>query len=165
MKIGILSDSHGQCDRLGRAVEVLVQRGADVVLHCGDIGHDDCVRLLAGSGKPVYAVCGNVDRDVTQMMALAAECGVDLHWEVIEVPLGNGQYLVATHGHDSRLVEELLAGQQFPYLCLGHSHRRRDERVGLMRVINPGALHRARPYTMALLDTAADRVEFIELQD
>ena len=40
---------------------------------------------------------------------------------------------------------------------------REDRLVGRVRVINPGALHRANPKTVALLDTAADRVEFLEV--
>jgi len=38
-----------------------------------------------------------------------------------------------------------------------------DVRVGRMRIINPGALHRANPKTVALLDTAGDSVEFLEI--
>ena len=38
---------------------------------------------------------------------------------------------------------------------------RADERVGTVRVINPGALFRAKERTVALLDTAADAVRFL----
>jgi predicted phosphodiesterase len=43
----------------------------------------------------------------------------------------------------------------------GHTHEIRDERVGLTRVINPGALHRAARYTAAVLEPASDRLEII----
>ena len=39
----------------------------------------------------------------------------------------------------------------------------RDERIGRTRVINPGALQRARRYTVALLDTEMDALELFEL--
>lgn len=161
MKVGIISDTHGQIDRLHRAIDLLTAQGADTLVHCGDLGGDDCLRALGHSGKPAYAVCGNVDRQLPHLMDLAAEVGVEMHWEVIEVPLGDGRYLVATHGHDAQLVSELLAGRQFPYVCHGHSHQRRDERVGGVHVINPGALHRAKSLSVALLDTAKDKVEFL----
>jgi predicted phosphodiesterase len=54
-----------------------------------------------------------------------------------------------------------LESQRFDYLLHGHSHLTRDERVGRTRIINPGALHRAREKTVALLDTATDALKFI----
>jgi hypothetical protein len=38
---------------------------------------------------------------------------------------------------------------------------RADERVGTVRVINPGALHRAREKTVATLDTGTGEVRFL----
>ena len=36
-----------------------------------------------------------------------------------------------------------------------------DQRIGRTRIINPGALHRASPKTVALLDTERDKLERI----
>ena len=47
------------------------------------------------------------------------------------------------------------------YLCHGHTHATRDERLGPTRVINPGALFRARRHTVAVLDLARDEVSFL----
>ena len=132
------------------------RRGAEAVVHCGDIGDAACLKALAHGGQAVYAVSGNTDRNVAQLAQAAAEAGIEFHWEVVEVPLSDGRFLVATHGHDRELVNGLLLGRQFPYVCLGHSHQPRDERFGPVRLINPGALHRAVKYTVALLDTATD---------
>ncbi len=55
----------------------------------------------------------------------------------------------------------LLSEQKHDYLLQGHTHVRHDERIGKTRVINPGALHRAREKTVALLDTATDRLVFL----
>ena len=41
-----------------------------------------------------------------------------------------------------------------------YPHLRRDERVGRTRIINPGALHRAKQYTVATLDLSCDKLEF-----
>jgi hypothetical protein len=53
--------------------------------------------------------------------------------------------------------------QGVDYLCHGHTHVVRDERIGQTRVINPGALFRAARYTVALLDMAADRLEIVQV--
>ena len=61
------------------------------------------------------------------------------------------------------LKRRVLAEQKHDYLLQGHTHVRQDVRVGRTRVINPGALHRANPKTVALLNTSNDFVEFLEI--
>ena len=39
-----------------------------------------------------------------------------------------------------------------------------EEKIGKTRIINPGALFRIYPYTIALLDAEKDKVEFIEIK-
>ena len=57
-------------------------------------------------------------------------------------------------------------GGQFPYVCHGHTHRLRDDRIGDVRVINPGALNHPRNPrhpTIAVLDTATDTLTIHDL--
>lgn len=164
MKIGIVSDTHGRADRLGKALAVLSARGAEAVVHCGDIGGGECISALAEAGLPAYAVAGNMDRHIEQLQAQAGKTGVRFSRDTILVPLAGGAYLAATHGDRSGSLEELLASGQFPYVCHGHTHRPRNEKIGEARVINPGALHHARVHTAALLDTETDTVERLEIR-
>ena len=88
--------------------------------------------------------------------------------DFITVPIGNRRHLAATHGHLAHVVEELILGGQFPYVCHGHTHRLRDERIGGCRVINPGALRGPRGRrgpTCALLDTDTDELTILDLVD
>ena len=167
MKIGIVSDSHGKSKRLARAIGLVRDRGAQAILHCGDMGSDDCVKLLGNAGIPAYAVAGNSDRHPGHLELIAAEAGVTFSTETVEIPIGPDQYVIATHGHDEGLLGTLIAGGQFPYVCHGHSHQIQDEKIGPTRVIDPGALTRPRGHghkrTCALLDTETDTVEFIEV--
>ena len=165
MKIGIISDSHGKAERMAAALEVFSDRGVDAIVHCGDAGSVECIEMLGVAGAPACAVSGNMDRRRKRAMAAAAErCGVAFSTSFVEVPLGGGQFLVATHGHDAALLDELIAGEQFPYVCHGHTHRVRDERIGKVRVINPGALAHPRDPrypTVAILDTETDTLEHV----
>jgi hypothetical protein len=149
---------------MGTAMEVFRARGVETVVHCGDIGSVRCLELLAGAGTPAYAVAGNMDRHVEELEANANECGVQFAWEVVEVPIDGGRRLAATHGHDARVLGELIADGQFAFVCHGHTHLPRNERVGKTRVVNPGALHHAHPYTVAVLDTASDTVEHVPVR-
>ena len=166
MKIGIVSDSHGRQERLRAALSIFASRGVDAIVHCGDVGSPECIELLGTADASVYVVAGNMDRHVDRMVAAAARSGVRLAWEVIEVPLGEGRSLVATHGSDEQVLDELIAEGKFAYVCHGHTHRARDERCGDSRVINPGALHSprrpGRP-TVAVLDTDSDDLEQMDV--
>ena len=52
-------------------------------------------------------------------------------------------------------------GRRPDYLLSGHSHVAADRREGGTRRINPGALHEAEAYSVALLDLGADELRFI----
>jgi len=164
MVIGIVSDTHGKAGRLRQALAVLVERGARAIVHCGDIGSTECLTALAEAGLPAYAVVGNMDRHLDRLAAEARRTGVVLSFDTILLPLSDGTYLAATHGQDAAALAQLIGAGRFRYVCHGHTHRVRDERVGACRVINPGALHFARPMTVAVLDTDADTVEHVEIR-
>jgi putative phosphoesterase len=167
MKIGIISDTHGKTRKLRAAMELLVRLGVEAVVHCGDIVSAKCVELLGAYGVPAYLAIGNMDRHVEELRSAAQRAGVQFGGDVAEVPIGGERYLVATHGDDEDLLDTLVTGEQFPYVCHGHTHSRRDERIGPVRVINPGALyhpkHPHRP-TVAVLDTQTDSLETVELR-
>ncbi len=165
MVIGIVSDSHGKSKRLKAAVEIFARRNVDAVVHCGDIASAGDVEILASIGCAAYLVLGNMDRRIEGLVEAAKRWAVHFHAEAVEVPLGEGEFLVATHGSDSPMLRDLMDDPQFPYVCHGHSHATRDERIGITRVINPGALHHIHPRTIAILDTDSDKVEFIEVED
>lgn len=161
MIIGIVSDTHGDITQLTHAVGVFSHHHVHAIVHCGDVGNIECLRVLAKAAPKVYMVAGNMDRHVEELADEAQHLGISFAWEAIQVPLDDGKALVATHGHDQNLLGELIADRQFPYVCHGHTHKTRDEVINGVRVINPGALHRAKVHTVALLDTETDVLEHI----
>lgn len=166
MRIGIVSDSHGHTARLQQALELFAAKDVQAIVHCGDISSTDSVRLLSQCPVECHLVAGNMDRHFFNLSKAAQRYPVRFSPETIEVPIGHSQYLVATHGHHEHLLAELIAGEQFPYVCHGHTHRCRDEHVGSVRVINPGSLHHPRGPkhpTVAVLDTDTDALEFLDL--
>lgn len=156
MRIGLLSDSHGQALRTRDAVRLLVDRGAEMLLHLGDIETQAVIDELAGQDSRL--VFGNNDDERT-LGRYASSLGL-----CVMHPLGrlevDARTIAFTHGHIARCMREAEGAD---YLLHGHTHRRRDERIGASRWINPGALHRAHPYSVAILDPSNDLLEFIEL--
>ncbi len=161
MKIGILSDTHDRAERTSRAVATLVRAGAEALVHCGDI--TEPAVILECGGLPGYFVFGNNDDDLDALRR--AIVGVGGHClesgGVIEL---DGRKLAVTHGDSASEARRLLALDP-DYLLYGHSHRAADERRGSVRWINPGALHRASRWTVAVLDLGSDSLEFLEVAD
>ena len=161
MKIGILSDSHGHLDLVREALEIFAYNEVEAIVHCGDVGPEECIDALCEAHTAVYVCAGNMDKHVEILGARCKKDGFDFSTEVVRVPIGDGRFLAATHGDDEQLLGELIAEKQFPYVCHGHTHKRRDDRVDGVRVINPGALHHAKVHSIAILDTDTDMLEHI----
>ena len=162
MLIGILSDSHGRYRPVRRAVELFDRLGVEHVIHCGDIGGIPVFDELLG--RPLTFVWGNMDFPDTAQFAYLETAGIRPPGDVpVLVTLGGKRFAVF-HGHEQafrRAVQELSVD----YILHGHTHAARDERLGDVRIINPGALHRARRKTVATLDTAADALTFHTIRD
>lgn len=162
MIVGLLSDTHGRVDAAAAAVRVLLDRGAEQLIHCGDVGDGAKGRAVLDTmaGHPALFVFGNNDCDEPELARHAGDLGIACGHRHGRLDLG-GRAAVVTHGDDAKLVRQVLAGQAVDYLFVGHTHVSTDRRQGRVRVVNPGALYRAAVRTVAVLDTQADTVEFV----
>jgi uncharacterized protein len=156
--IGILSDSHDRADAMAAGLQLLKDAGAQFYVHCGDIGSERCIDLLAG--LPAAFVFGNTDFDRNTLSRYAGSIDVKCYGSFADLTL-DGKRVAVTHGDDYRLKQRLLTAQEHDYMFQGHTHVCADERFGKTRIINPGALHRAAEKTVATLDTATDKLSYI----
>lgn len=140
------------------AVALLLARGAEYFIHCGDVGSESVLDQLAGHGATF--VFGNTDWDRTGLARYAKDLGVVCGEELTKLSF-DGKLIAVTHGDNGRLVNRVLGEQLVDYLLLGHTHAMMDRRQGKVRVINPGALQRAAVKTVARLDTRTDELEFL----
>lgn len=160
MRLGILSDTHDELARTRAAVRILLDAGAEALVHCGDLCRPPVVEALAG--LPAWFVFGNHDADEVPALAkAAADAGVVcLGWGgVVELA---GRRLGVAHGHLTADVRRVLSSGPEVLLC-GHSHVAADAIVGGVRRINPGALHRADEYTAAVLDLTTGEAAFVRV--
>lgn len=158
MRLGILSDTHDQLARVRLAVRLLRAEGAVALIHCGDVTGPEVVAALAE--LPCYYCFGNHDADSVPYLqrAIAEVKAVCLGWGgTIELA---GKRVGVVHGHMGIDVRRVLA-ERPDYLLSGHSHLASDRREGPIRRINPGALHEANAYTVALLDLETDGLWFL----
>ena len=123
---------------------------------------DITARYYRMTGREVRFVWGNCDDPTPALRALIRSLGLPLPREAPLTFELDGKRFAVMHGHEPAF-ERLGAAPPFDYVCHGHTHTKRDERLGKCRIINPGALHRASPPSIALLDTTTDRLVFHDL--
>src|SRR5690606_33351410 len=110
-----------------------------------------------------HLIFGNTDWDAAALATYARGLGIHVHQPPGRLSLKDAE-LVFCHGHEPGVMESALS-DGVRYLCHGHTHRASDTRQAATRIINPGALFRARTHTVAILDTELDRVQFYPVPD
>lgn len=161
VKIGILSDTHGQFEITRTAVKFLNDTGAEYLIHCGDVGGIDILDLL--TSVPSAFVFGNCDYDQDALRTYATHLGICClgTWGVLNL---SDKQIAVTHGDDPLLISRMAKSlDRVNYLLTGHTHCRHDKRSGSIRWINPGALYRSNIKSVALLDLAQDELQFLDV--
>ncbi|HEX4132719.1 MAG TPA: metallophosphoesterase family protein [Pirellulales bacterium] len=153
IRLGVVSDSHGHAEHVWPAVHMLESLEVDLVLHCGDVGGAAIVAMF--KRWPTHFVYGNVD-DPSTLRAAIAETKQTFHAAFGTLKLC-GREIAFTHGDDSRALSRAIDSSQYALVCHGHTHVARNERRGPTLVLNPGALYRANPHSMAVVDIPADQ--------
>jgi putative phosphoesterase len=164
IRLGILSDTHGRAVIARRAVLQLQMSGATHFVHCGDIadfGSDGRAVLDCLPTGVSWFVFGNNDFEHEVLRQYAGTIGISCLDYAGEFELGAKRFAV-THGDRPCLLDQFLdRADEIDYLLSGHTHQKHDLRAGSVRRINPGALHRARPKSVALLNPESDTLEFL----
>ncbi|WP_168433238.1 metallophosphoesterase family protein [Pontiella sulfatireligans] len=166
MKVGILSDTHGNLPVVEKAARMQERAGVGAVFHCGDIGGSDVLAELAGVfhplGVPVYAVLGNVDAYSSDWKFFPSNIGIHLLGRFGEVEVA-GKQIALLHSDDSRRFSQAVHSGEYDFVFSGHSHEVHDYMVGKTRCINPGTAGRGAPNTCAVLDLESGELSVYEM--
>ena len=160
MRLGIISDTHGHVDLTRPAVRMFESLDVNAVLHCGDIGSMAVVELFAA--WPTHFVFGNCDEHLDRFAAAIRAVGQtchglfgDLEFEGIRVAL--------LHSHERRRFRETIDSGDYRLVCYGHTHVAAIDAHGDTIAVNPGAIYRATPHSVAIVDLPAVEATIIEL--
>lgn len=135
MILGIMSDSHGDCTAVKRAVDLAGK--VELWLHAGDLC-TDAKYLEEYSKTKVISVAGNCD-------GLAALSKVNEFFEVA------GKKIWLTHGHELKvklglglIIQRVKSCYHVDLVVYGHTHVVDISQHGDLKILNPGSV--ARPY-------------------
>lgn len=125
MKIGILSDTHAKEQRAKKALDKLLQDGAEFIVHAGDIITVETLELLKNCGKKYIAVYGNNDSHLIQY---------------------HKQYNLVIEPYYFELADTKFKLMHLPFymsgdaevVLSGHTHKFSSEFYGKTLFLNPG---------------------------
>jgi putative phosphoesterase len=162
VKIGIISDTHDNLRNLETALNILKSEGIAKVLHCGDLCGPATVEAL--TDFDVWIVRGNMDDHPELELTIAETLERSRLAELHRLTL-DGYSAAMLHGHQEGELRRLIHAGEYAYVFQGHTHRRRDQRIGPTRVINPGALGgmRWQQRSFCILDLRSGEAEFIRV--
>lgn len=147
--LGVLSDTHGHVRYTEQAIAAFREHAVQTVIHCGDIGTTAVIDLL--EPWTTHYVFGNVDESRAELLHARARA-VGAHWHGLagQIELG-GRRIGFTHGHDAPTLQHLIFEAGLELVCHGHTHEYRWERAGSTRILNPGAVYRGSPRSVAVV--------------
>lgn len=167
MKIVVLSDSHDNIVRLKHVIGFVESVGANAIIHCGDWNTPRAVKQFEGVKIPVFGVLGNADID-PEIKIKMQKSKIKYEEDFLELKL-DGRIIGVCHyppspaATEGQALQRALESGRYDLLLHGHTHQKRDEKIGKTRVINPGALERTLKPSFAVYDTESDKVEFVEV--
>ncbi|MCA8983046.1 MAG: YfcE family phosphodiesterase [Planctomycetaceae bacterium] len=160
MRLGIISDTHGNTYHTHRAVEEFRKIDVDVILHCGDVGSPGIVSQF--QEWPTHFVAGNCDDCILlEQEVLAAE--QQWHHLFGDFQLFNRR-IALLHSHVIGKLDHCAQSGDYDLVCYGHTHQHETHSVGNTTIVNPGAMHRAVKYTIALVNLATMQVEHFKVE-
>lgn len=141
MKVGILSDTHKRVKRAKKVINLLVENGAEMLLHAGDIVSQEVLEMLAHTNLPYIAVFGNNDHHLLHL---------EHTYNLVHEP-----YDFTIEGHTASIMHHPhLVHTQSDIVVYGHTHTFVAKQKKKSLIINPGeACGRNKPISeCALLD-------------
>jgi putative phosphoesterase len=166
MKIGILSDTHGNLAPTRAAAQLFAKARVRRVFHCGDIGGMDVLTELAATlgpvGIPVLAVLGNVDVYSVDWKFFPTNIGITLCGRFADLEF-EGRRFALLHSDDQILFNKIGRSGDYDYVLSGHTHEVHDYMVKSTRFLNPGTAGRGAPNTCAVLNLESGEFSVSEL--
>ena len=146
MKIGVISDTHGNINAFRRALELF--DGADMIIHAGDVLYHP-PRLGCGDGYDIPAFVETLNNLEIPVVIAQGNCDPQVYEELLEMP-AQSQYayvsrenlrIVANHGHLLTRDAMIELGKRYraDYFISGHTHVPVLEDVGGLVLMNPGS--------------------------
>lgn len=169
MKIGFISDTHGDYEKFLLSMEIL--NVCDYIIHTGDV-LDYGVNELSfftidlKNMNNIFFVRGNNDFfDYSIIGKPLAK-----YEDIFEFDDGKDSVkILATHSHKSpiNIMHQMAISKGCKILAYGHTHVKKLENNGGIIIINPGSPSRPRDSyaSVGMLDTVENKISLIDIRN
>jgi len=149
MKIGIISDTHSKVEMANDAINMLIQNGAEFIVHAGDIGELETLNLLKNCGVRYVAVYGNNDAHLGQY---------------------HNKYNLVQEPHYFKLAQTKFKLMHLPYymspdsdiVIFGHTHEFEADFKNGTLFLNPGEVcARSKPISECAMLEVSDEMFYL----
>src|SRR3989344_6698662 len=169
MKIGVISDTHDQIQKIEQAVDIFNQEKVELVLHCGDWVAPFSLIPFRKLTCPIKGIFGNNDGDRYRHIERSAEWKMNLKYEerFMSFTIDNRKIAVF-HGDYQELIDTLVMCSKYDAVFHGHTHIRVNETIGKTLSLNPGTLliitaPGVEGASFAIYETTTNTARFIDL--
>ena len=161
MKIGIISDSHDRIETTNKAIQIIKEKGGEVLIHCGDFCAPFMMNELSKFDGEVHCVFGNIDDRFTTPNR-AKSLGINFHGDTAILEIDNKKILV---NHHPDIARAFASTGEYDAVFHGHNHTAKKEKIKDTLLVNPGEIMgwKSKP-SLAIYDTESNNVEIIEIE-
>lgn len=146
MKIGIISDTHGNVNAFRKALGIF--DGANMIIHAGDVLYHP-PRLGCGEGYDIPAFAETLNSLAIPIVISQGNCDPQVYEELLQMPVQSpyahvsveNLCIVVNHGHLLTREKMIESGKRYraAYFISGHTHIPVLEDVGGLVLMNPGS--------------------------
>jgi putative phosphoesterase len=128
MKICIVSDTHDNRQLLEAAVAQAVARGAEAILHCGDVVAPGTLSVLHRFDLPIHVIHGNNTGDLYTLNKIASRSDNQLHYygQDAGIELAGRRIFIVHYPHYARAM---ATTGDWDLVCCGHDHVAKIENI------------------------------------
>lgn len=156
IKLGVISDTHGEVAETRKAVQLFKDHGVSIIVHCGDIGGTEIVKLF--QGLETHFVYGNMDGENESLRRTVEEIGAVMHGWSGKLELA-GKKIFFLHGHQNNMFEGAIRSGHYDLICYGHTHFPAFQQCQDTLLLNPGAFQRVQTPRVAIVQLPDISVE------
>ena len=144
MKICVISDTHDRVELLHAAIEDAKSRGAERIIHCGDVVAPYTLKAIRQFELPMDVIHGNNKGDLAVLGQLAndPESLITYHGRDAVLEIANQRLFMV---HFPNYARAIAQSGEWDVVCCGHNHRCKVEQIqhsegkGSTQVVNPGS--------------------------
>ena len=136
MILGVVSDTHNHLSNVEKIIDIFNEKNVGKVIHTGDITQAKTLSRFSRLNCPLIGVYGNNDLEEKGLKGIARQNGFNFQNPPFLLTISNKKIAIF---HEPEDIENCLKKNPSIQLIIhGHTHRYRNEKIGDVRIINPG---------------------------